>query len=203
MLLRSIQTDSIYWIRFNLLRVRYKICAFLFRSNIFSALTIVLLFTSSVLLPGYAYEGISSYYLRYDIQSHKNQLKEERLIMVPVEDEFRAENFSLCTISGTLSARPGELKPMIEKRVREQTLKSVLREKGLKSVKATNYDTIVSYEGVVMVPIQLEMMNVGKQEIHFRAGIQFSPLAFPDRWETLQSKHRMKQAIQDFFLLFK
>ncbi|WP_153307572.1 hypothetical protein [Desulfospira joergensenii] len=123
--------------------------------------------------------------------------------MVPAEDEFRAENFSLCTISGSLSARPGEIKPMMEKRAREQVLKSVLREKGLKSVKALNYDTIVSYEGVVMVPILLETIKAKDQEIEFRAAIRFSPLAFPDRWKALESKHRMKQAVQDFLLLFK
>lgn len=176
---------------------------FLSISNYFYALALCLLLTFPALKPVPAAEGISSYYLRYDIQSRRNQLKEERLTMVPVEEEFRAENFSLCTISGTLSPQSGESKPMLDKRVREYTLKSVLREKGLKSVKAMNYDTIVSYEGVVMVPIRLEMTEGEEGEIRFRAGIHFSPLAFPDRWEALQSKHKMKQAIQDFFLLFK
>lgn len=190
-------------IRFNLVRINTRSMPSLSISAFFYAPVVLLMLATPFLQPVRAVEGISSYYLRYDILSHRNQLKEERLTMVPVENEFRAENFSLCRIGGHLSLRPGESKPMAEKRVREQTLKSLLREKGLQSVKTMNFDTIVSYEGVVTPPIRLEMTETRGKEFHFRAGIRFSPLAFPDQWESLQSRHRIKQAVQDFFLLFQ
>ncbi len=151
--------------------------------------------------PGLALEGISSYYLRYDVQSKKNQIRNERLTMVPAEDEFRAENFSLHERSGLISSHQGTPQP--ERQAREQILKSLLMEKGLKSLKTLGTDTIVSYEGVIHAPIRIKTWETKGNTIRYRAHIQFAPLAFPDQWEKLSTRHQIKQTVQNFLFLFK
>jgi len=155
-----------------------------------------------------ASEGIDHYYVRYDFKSSRNQITDARLTMVPAENEFRAENFSLSQVSGVISS-PGQeskqSKQSMEKRVKESALKNLLENKGLKSVKTQNNDTIVSYEGVVITPMDISILayDAGRGGYGYRARIQFSPIAFPDQWEDLKFKHRIKEFFHNFFMLFK
>ncbi len=143
------------------------------------------------------------YYLRYDVQSINHKLTDEKLTMIPAENDFRAENFSHHLFSGSMSPRPGESTLTFKKRTRERVLKSVLKDKGLKSVYTANYNTIVSYEGVVKVPIQLKVQKGDHETVEFTADIYFSPLAFPDRWKGLETKNKLNQTVHDILQLFK
>lgn len=169
----------------------------------------VLLFTSLtiwVLIPAtYPDEGINRYYVKYDIKSSKNVIIDDNLLMTPAKNDFRAEKFSRISSSGVISAAPGESNESAHKRIKENVLKHILMNNGLKSVKTKDYDTVVSYEGVIITPLTL-IKNTYVQEQNgymYEVEVEFSPIAFPDRWEALNLKHKMKELVYDFFQLFK
>lgn len=155
--------------------------------------------------PVFADEGISFFYIRLDIKSSKNIIQDENLIMVPVDSDFRAEKFSQVSVSGVISAASGESNESVRKRIKENALKNILVNNGLKSVKTKDYDTVLSYEGVIIPPLNLtkhiyvEEQNGYKYEVR----VDFSPLSFPDRWEALNLKHKIKELVNDFFQFFK
>jgi hypothetical protein len=152
-----------------------------------------------------AYEGIKTYYIRYDVKSSKNSVIDDNLLMTPAKNEFRAEKFSQIAISGVISADLNETRILIEKKIKDDALKSVLITKGLKSVKVKDYDTVVSYEGVIITPVKILKKNYNENQNHYayEAMVEFSPIAFPDRWETLNMKYKLKRVVYDFLELFK
>jgi hypothetical protein len=155
--------------------------------------------------PVTASEGIDHYYIRYDIKSGKNKITEERLTMVPANNDFRVEDFSLSQVSNVISAGPGDSKQAIDTLAKEHALKTILEQKGLRSVKTQNHETIVSYEGMIITPVSLAVSAYDDilGGYKYTARIHFAPIAFPDQWETLKIKHRIKEFFHDFFLLFK
>jgi len=162
----------------------------------------VLIASSSAI---HAYEGIETYYIRYDIKSSKNKIIVDDLLMVPARNDFRAENFSHITTTGEISATPGESKISFEKRIRDNALKSILVKKGLKSVKIKDLDTVVSYEGAIITPLNILKNTYNEEQNNYVYDVQveFSPIAFPDQWETLNMKHKIKKIFHDFLQFFK
>ncbi len=155
--------------------------------------------------PIHAYEGIETYYVRYDIKSSNNTIVNDNLLMIPAKNDFRAENFSQISSQGVISAAPGDSKALIDKRIREQSLKTILVKQGLKSVETKDHDTVVSYEGVITAPVTI-IENEFKEERNgyvYKSQVEFSPIAFPDRWESLSTKFTIKKWLTDFFQLFK
>ncbi len=152
-----------------------------------------------------ATEGIEQYHIRYDIKSSRNKIVSTHLSMIPAENEFRAENYSLKTASGAISAGPAEAEAAVEKRIKEDALKTILISEGLKSVKTRDYDTVTSYEGVLTGPVRIiKTTYQPDREIYaYEARVEFSPISFPDRWRTLKFKHKIKQGINSFFELFR
>jgi hypothetical protein len=150
-------------------------------------------------------EGIASYYVRYDVKTQKNSLTEDRLLMIPSTDDFRADNFSQVSAAGEISAISGESAAALEKRIRDNALKAILVENGLKSLAAKDTDTVVSYEGVMVPPFIIlnHTYNKAQRTWVYTAAVLFSPIAFPDQWETQHLKHRIKSYFDDFFHLFK
>jgi hypothetical protein len=153
----------------------------------------------------YPDEGINAYYIKYDIKSSKNKLVDDNLLMVPSKNDFRAEKFSQVFISGVISADPGESHESAQQRIKENALKNILVDHGLKSVKTKDHDTVVSYEGVIMAPLTLQKKTYleEQKEYVYEVRVDFCPIAFPDRWETLSMKHKIKTMVYDFFQLFK
>ena len=127
------------------------------------------------------------------------------LLMVPAKNDFRAENFSQISTTGVISAAQGKSKKSIEKQIRENALKSILVKNGLKSVKTKDYDTVISYEGVIITPLNILKNTYNEEQDNFIYEIQveFTPIAFPDQWETLNMKHKIKEIFYNFFQLFK
>jgi len=159
-----------------------------------------------VLIPAtYPDEGINTYYIKYDIKSSKNTIVNDNLLMVPSKNDFRAEKFSQISVSGVISAAPGESNESAQKRIKENALKNILLNNGLKSVKTKDYDTVISYEGVMMTPLTLVKNTYVKEQngYLYEVRVEFSPIAFPDRWETLNMRHKIKELVYDFFQLFK
>ncbi|MFH2058467.1 MAG: hypothetical protein ABIJ59_06175 [Pseudomonadota bacterium] len=152
-----------------------------------------------------AYEGIENYYIRYDVHSSKNKITADNLIMIPAKNDFRAEKFSQQPITGILSAAPGESKSLIDKQIKEDALKTVLVEYGLKSLTSKDLDTIISYEGAIITPINIIKRTYSQEEntYAYTVQVEFSPIAFPNEWETLGMKYKIKAIVYDFFQLFK
>ncbi|NOX33368.1 MAG: hypothetical protein GXP56_06470 [Deltaproteobacteria bacterium] len=153
----------------------------------------------------HAYEGIEAYYIRYDIKSSKNRVVDDNLLMVPAKDDFRVENFSLTFTTGAISAAPGESTTSINRRIKDNSLKTILVNKGLKSVKTKDYDTVISYEGMIITPLKIlkNTYNEKQNNYFYKAQVEFSPIAFPDKWETLNMKYKIKKIFHDFFQLFQ
>ena len=155
--------------------------------------------------PAFTDEGINYFYVRFDIKSSKNKIRDENLIMVPAGHDFRTEKFSRISISGVISAAPGESDESLQKRIKENALKNILVNNGLKSIKTKDYDTVVSHEGVIITPLTI-IKNIYAEDQNgymYEVGVEFSPIAFPDRWEALDLKYKIKELLNDFFQFFK
>ena len=152
-----------------------------------------------------AYEGIKTYYIRYDVKSSKNKIIDDNLLMVPTENDFRAENFSHFSASGVISAPPGDPGQSVEQKIRDHAFKTILLKNGLKSVKTKDHDTVISYEGVVTTPLTILKHVYNEKQNHYTYKVQgeFSAIAFPDEWEKLSMKQSIKKMVTDFFNLFK
>ncbi len=173
----------------------------------------ILLFTAVVLLglislkplaAGHL-DAISRYYIRFDLKSSSQRITDGKLTMVPAHEEFRAANFSSFPVSGIIPALPQEAAQTIEAKVKQNAFIQLLEQKGLKSVTTLNYDTIVSYEGCVQMPITLFISPYDdkKKGFPYTARILFSPLSFPDQWESLHRQFKIKKLLDNFFLFFQ
>jgi len=163
--------------------------------------SLYLLFTNDIL----ADEGIQKFYIRYENKSSNNKIVDTNLIMVPSKNDFRAEKFSQISTKGVISAGPGELNASVEKRIKESFLKTILIKNGLKSIKTKDYDTIISYEGVIITPLNIlkKTYNQEQKNYFYEAQVKFSPIAFPDQWNKLNMKYKVKKIFHDFFQLFQ
>jgi hypothetical protein len=166
-------------------------------------LSLMVFIASSITI--HADEGIKKYYIRYDVKSSKNRIMNDNLLMIPAKNEFRAENFSQISITGVISAEPGESNPSIEKRIKNNSLKAALVHHGLKSIKVRDVDTVISYEGVIITPLNIlkNTYNEDQSNYFYEVQIEFGSIAFPDKWEPLNIKHRIKEIFNDFLQLFK
>lgn len=173
-----------------------------------SHLSICIILTINLLLCisfTYGYEGIPAYYIRYDVKSTINRIVDDNLLLIPSKNEFRAENFSLFTLTGTISA--ADRKPSVteENQIRDDALKKLLVQNGLKSLKTKDLDTVISYEGAIKMPFRIikKAYIDNDSRLTYESQIEFSPIAFPDRWDYLGTKHKIKTLFQNFFELFK
>jgi len=125
--------------------------------------------------------------------------------MIPAKNDFRAEKISQITITGVISAAQNKSQTSDERLIRDDSLKSILVQNGLKSIKTKDYDTIISYEGVIITPVKIikKVYNKDQDNYSYKAEVEFSPIAFPDRWEKLNMKYKIKRVFYDFFDLLK
>jgi len=172
---------------------------------IFIFLAFLLLCLSTSIKPAMAdHTAIKTYYVRYDLKSFNHQITDENLLMVPAENEFRTEKFSLFSIPCVISMTQGESKNRLTQRAKETALRKILTDKGLKSVKTRNLVTIVSYEGVIIAPINISRISDKDNKLFtFTAEFEFSSLRFPDQWQSLQMQSMIKEKLNDLLLLFK
>ena len=146
---------------------------------------------------------IETYYVRYDLKTEAHQATADNLLMVPAQLDFRAEKFSPVSRAGVIPMTPEESKSSLLQQARETSLKSILKDQGLKSVKTLNLVTIASYEGFVRTPIQIQPVhNPATEDFQYQAHFQFAPVAFPDQWKELHNKYLIKQKLNEFFSLF-
>lgn len=148
---------------------------------------------------------ISTYYIRFDFQSSSHRVTDGKLTMVPAHEAFRAANFSYFPISGFIPSLPQEAAQATEAKIKQKAFIQVLEQKGLKSVKTFNHDTIVSYEGCVQLPIALYISPYDHENkgFSYSGRILFSPLSFPDQWESLHRRFKIKKLLDNFFLFFQ
>ncbi len=148
---------------------------------------------------------ITTYYIRFDLKSSSQRITDGKLTMVPAHEEFRAANFSYFPISGIIPALPQEMAQIIEAKAKQNAFIQLLEQKGLKSVTTLNYDTIISYEGCVQMPVALFISPYDDKNKGFpyTARVLFSPLSFPDQWESLRRRFKIKKLLDNFFLFFQ
>lgn len=151
------------------------------------------------------FNEITTYYIRFDLKSSNHRITDGKLTMVPAHEAFRAANFSYFPISGIITALPQEATQTIEAKIKQNAFIQLLEQKGLKSVKTFNNDTIVSYEGCVRLPIALSISPYDDENKGFpySARILFSPLSFPDQWESLHRRFKIRELLDNFFLFFQ
>ena len=149
-------------------------------------------------------EGITTYYIRFDFKSADHRITDGKLTMVPANQDFRAANFSYFPVSGIILALPQETRQTIEAKAKQNALIQLLEQNGLKSVKTLNNDTIISYEGCVQMPVSLFISSYDDKNKGFpySARVLFSPLSFPDQWESLSRRFKIKELLNNFFLFF-
>jgi len=152
-----------------------------------------------------SHKGITTYYIRFDTSSLNHKIINETLIMVPAESDYRSENFAQIPLSHVVSASPQTSNRSLENMVKKEAFIRLLEEKGLKSINTMNQNTVISYEGMVQIPVNIRIGPYDKKigGYTYTAQIRFASLAFPDKWETLQQKFRVKEILNDFFLLFE
>lgn len=151
------------------------------------------------------FEGIATYYIRLDLKNSRQRITDGKLTMVPTYEEFRADNFSSFPVSGIICALPQEAPRTIEAKAKQNAFIQLLEQKGLKSVKTLNYDTIISYEGCVQIPVTLSILPYDDKNKGFpyTARVLFSPLSFPDQWESLRHRFIIKKSFDNFLLFFQ
>ena len=172
--------------------------------RLFAAGMLLVLICLKPLSAGHLNE-ISTYYIRFDVKSSSQRITDGKLTMVPAHEEFRAANFSSFPVSGIIPALPQEASQTIEAKIKQNAFIQLLEQKGLKSVVTLNYDTIVSYEGCVQLPITLLISPYDDKNKGFpyTARILFSPLSFPDQWESLRRRFKIKKLLDNFILFFQ
>jgi len=148
---------------------------------------------------------ISTYYIRFDLKSSRQRITDGKLTMVPAHEQFKAANFSYFPISGIVPALPQEMAQSIEAKAKENAFIQLLEQKGLKSVTTLNYDTIISYEGCVQMPVALFISPYDDKNKGFpyTARVLFSPLSFPDQWESLRHRFKIKKLLDNLLLFFQ
>lgn len=151
------------------------------------------------------FEGIVTYYIRFDLKSSSHRITDGKLTMVPGHEDFRAANFSYFPVSGIIPTLPQEAAQTIESKAKQNAFIQLLTQKGLKSVTTLNYETIISYEGCVQVPVSLFISPYDDKNKGFpyTARVLFSPLSFPDQWESLRRRFKVKEFLDNFFLFFQ
>ena len=145
------------------------------------------------------------YYIRLDMTSSNHKIIDQRLTMVPAQNDYRAEAFSVQSVSQTITADRQVSDHTLENLAKREAFMEILEQNGLKSVSTLDHTTVISYEGMVRTPIDLQ---IGPYEealagYSFSAQTRFAPVAFPDRWESMKKDFQIKQLLNDFILLFK
>lgn len=166
-----------------------------------SWLSITIAFTPSI---AKGFQGIQTYYIRFDLMASKHKISNGRLTMVPAERDFRPENFSQVPVTGLVTASTQESSQTIEFMVKKKSFIKILEQKGLKSVSTMNHDTIISYEGMVLTPVAIQISPYDNtlKGYPYSAQVLFAPLAFPDQWAAQKQKFQIKEILNNFFLFF-
>lgn len=125
--------------------------------------------------------------------------------MVPAENDYRSEKFSQTPVSDIITAGPQVSNHTLENLAKQKAFIRLLEQKGLKSVHTINQETTLSYEGMVCTPVNMAIgpYDAALGGYPYTAYIQFAPLIFPDQWEALGQKYKIKKILNDFILLFK
>ncbi|MEA1969605.1 MAG: hypothetical protein U9N77_15470 [Thermodesulfobacteriota bacterium] len=173
-----------------------------------------IIFTSVLLYPLKAdgQSEIKIFYARFDIKYSNNTIEKSNLLIIPAENDFRAEKFTTMIISGHADYSTTNAKTDIKTRAKHNAVKALLEHHGLKSLKSksskiNNFfhnETVMSYEGAVKLPCQIVDVTFDKKHggCRIKIKIEFAATAFPDKWRILQIKQKIEQTIDDILSLF-
>lgn len=149
-------------------------------------------------------------FARFEVVSANMQVVGTRLLMDPVDNDFRADRFVRYRIDGH-AVYDGQAD--IETQVRHNAISRLLTKFGLISVHTESrmiarrpfQMTTVRYEGVVKYPVSVtsETCTGGASDCTLSLEIVFAPIASPDKWSILYLKQKVayffRQTIPSFF----
>ncbi len=171
-----------------------------------------------ILLIFYPFKSVNGtetrlFYARVDIQYSNNRIKRSNLIMIPAENDFRPKKLTHVVISGTAGLSHNNPELSIETRAADSAIQLLLERQGLKSLKSnsttfnnsTHNEIVMSYEGTVKLPWKIIKKKFDKKNklCTITIDIEFAPTTFPDKWQMLRFKYKIKQLFKNFILLFK
>ncbi len=185
---------------------------FLIKSGTFYFIILIIIL---ILYPLKSVNGTETrlFYARVDIQYTNNRIKKSNLIMIPAENDFREKKITHVVISGTAGSLHNNPKVSIETRAAHNAIQLLLEKHGLKSLKSksttfnnsNHNDIVMSYEGYVKLPWKIIKKKFDKKNklCTITIKIAFAPTTFPDKWQILKFKYKIKQLFKNFILLFK
>lgn len=151
-------------------------------------------------------------YIRLDVLFGDQAFERANLLMVPADEDYRAEYFSRVRVVGT-AGNAGSTSGLDRlSQAKHNAIKMLLENQGLCSVKnqsatvknSSHSATIMSYEGAVKLPLTVSEQRYDPvtDTLTVMLTVDFAPLAFPDRWRTMKTKSAVQDYFQDFFSLF-
>ncbi|MFO7749844.1 MAG: hypothetical protein R6V54_07085 [Desulfobacteraceae bacterium] len=153
-----------------------------------------------------------TYYARLDVKYTDNSITSNNLLLFPAENDFRAEKFTLLEQSGIAHSSDKDNKFDLKTEAKQDAIKRVLEQRGLKSIKSKTSkinglyksEVVMSYEGAVKLPCQMIDISYdkSKNQCLVTLKIKFSAIAFPDRWQSLKIKQIIKQKFKQLILFF-
>ncbi|MBF0101689.1 MAG: hypothetical protein HQK77_12355 [Desulfobacterales bacterium] len=150
------------------------------------------------------------YYVNYETTTMNGILIYSHLSMIPITEEYRAVDFKKYTTDG-VSTSSSTMKPEIS--AVHNAIANLLIEQGLKSVKSKksivqqviNDQIQMSYQGVIQFPYDIlhQKIDNEKETVNVSIMVWFSPIAFPDQWQKLFYRQKIKEHVKNVLDLFK
>lgn len=149
------------------------------------------------------------YYIRSDVKITNGLESENRLLMIPANDDYRATEFTFVKISGKsqLGAEPDALSA-----AKHNAFKHLLRQKGTKSIqgkslsdkKRVHDEIIMSFEGYIKTPYNILKQTVDKKDhtLNIEMEILFAPLAYPSDWSFKYYKKKLYDILKNMISVF-
>jgi hypothetical protein len=140
------------------------------------------------------------FYIRTDMKVVNGIITEKNLLMNPAGDDFRANKLKPYSVAGTPDEK-SNFSPDIS--AEHNALINLLENHGLKSIQnktvnsafQVHEETILSYEGIIIVPYKKNISFNKNGELIATIEVMYSPLADPEKWSWLF----LKKKVVDFF----
>jgi hypothetical protein len=150
------------------------------------------------------------FYIRSDIKITNGQESENKLLMVPAQNDYRVTSFTPYTIRGI------SLLPEVTDAVsvaKQDALKHLLKTYGVKSIQNKSIskeghihdETILSFEGFIKIPYTVLQQTVNKDNHTFeiKLEVSFAPLAYPSAWTFQYYKKKLYDTLKNMLSVFE
>ncbi|MCW7754679.1 hypothetical protein OOT00_11865 [Desulfobotulus sp. H1] len=148
------------------------------------------------------------YFITLEQDSHNGMLGESRLLMVSAPEEYRADAWTVTSVSVTIPSQPGQDG---RERALKTAWKTLLFREGTQSIQArsssegrhTHTSMTLRYEGLVEEPMRIVSFIREEKSISLTLETRFAPIAFPDQWEKLHKKQKRQETAKEILSVFR